>query len=384
MSARPINEFVVKAASRCNLNCDYCYEYNLGDQTWKSQPKLMNEDTARVLGKRIAEHASRHAVPTVFVSFHGGEVLLLGPKRLNRICQILREEIAAQTELQLSMQTNATLLTDHFVNVIRRNRIAVSVSIDGDREAHDWHRVDHKGRGSYDRVLRGLQLLRRGAPECISGLLAVIDVRNDPLTTFDAVASFGINSVDFLLPHYHWDSPPPRPNGDPIAYGRWYWEIYQAWTANRHPGVEIRFLANIVSQLAGGKSLYEQMTLAPVTLVVVATDGSIEAVDSIKATASGRHQLGLNIHSVAFDEALHADLVSIRQAGEAQLCDECRGCSFKKECAGGYFPHRWGRARQFDNPSVYCADLYWLISQIRNELLAGRRKRETVFNRASG
>jgi uncharacterized protein len=383
VNAHPINEFIVKAASRCNLSCDYCYEYNLGDHTWKSQPKVMTEDTARMLGKRIAEHASRYALPTVFVSFHGGEALLLGSKRLDRICQILREEIATGTELRFSMQTNAMLITDRFVEVIRRNRIAVSVSVDGDREAHDRHRVDHKGRGSYDRVVRGLDLLRRDAPEYLSGLLAVIDVRNDPITTFDAVASLGIERIDFLLPHYHWDSPPPRPNGDPLAYGRWFWEIYQAWTADRHPGVEIRFLANIVSQLAGGVPLYEQKTLSPVTLIVVAADGSIEAVDSIKATASGRHQLGLNVHSACFDDALDAELVSIRQAGEAQLCDECGKCCFKKECAGGYFPHRWGRGRQFDNPSVYCADLYWLTSQIQGDLVLRRRKREAVLNHAA-
>jgi uncharacterized protein len=383
VKAYPINEFIIKAASRCNLNCDYCYEYNLGDDTWKSQPKLMNEETARVLGARIAEHASQHGLSNVFISFHGGEVLLLGPKRLEQICHILREQVGDATHLLFSMQTNATLLTERFVDVIQRQQIDVSVSIDGNGEAHDRHRVDHRGRGSYDRVLRGIHLLRDKAPDRLTGLLSVIDVLNDPIETLDAVASHGIQRIDFLLPHYHWDSSPPRPDGDPIAYGRWYWEIYGAWTADRHPGVEIRFLANIVSQLAGGPSLYEQMTLSPVTLVVISTDGSIEAVDSIKGTGSGAQQLGLNIHSVGFDAALHTDLVSIRQAGDAQLCQECRQCRYKRECAGGYFPHRWGRDRRFDNPSVYCADLYWLVSKIRDDLISRRKRRETPLNRAA-
>lgn len=380
MNSHPINEFVVKLASRCNLNCDYCYEYNLGDVSWKSQPKLMSEATARVLGARIAEHAVKHELSTVFVSFHGGEVLLVGPQRLDRICQILREEIASKAELRLSMQTNAILLNRFFIDVIRKNRIDVSVSIDGDRAAHDRHRVDHSGRGSYAKVLEGFQMLRSEAPEWLSGLLAVVDLRNDPTAAFESIASLGVAYVDFLLPHYHWDSPPPRPNGDPVAYGKWYWEVYRAWTVDKYPGVEIRFLANIVSQLAGGIPLYEQMTLAPVRLVVVTADGSIEAVDSIKATASGQHQLGLNIRDVPFDDALRHELVMIRQTGEHQLCDECRACVFKKECAGGYFPHRWGRERQFNNPSVYCADLFWLVSKIRDDLFSSRRKREAFFD----
>jgi uncharacterized protein len=144
VKAYPINEFIIKAASRCNLNCDYCYEYNLGDDTWKSQPKLMNEETARVLGARIAEHASQHGLSNVFISFHGGEVLLLGPKRLEQICHILREQVGDATHLLFSMQTNATLLTERFVDVIQRQQIDVSVSIDGNGEAHDRHRVDHR------------------------------------------------------------------------------------------------------------------------------------------------------------------------------------------------------------------------------------------------
>lgn len=384
MIARPLNEFIVNVASRCNLNCDYCYEYNLGDDTWKTQPKMMSEQTARALGRRIAEHVARHTLPSVFVSLHGGEVLLLGAKRLDTICGILLEEIAPVAELQLTMQTNATLLNERFIEVIRKHHIAVSVSIDGDRAAHDRHRLDHRGRGSYDRVVRGIELIRRAAPEYFTGLLSVIDVTNDAVDTLDAVASHGVEFVDFLLPHCHWDSRPPRPNGDPVAYGRWYWELYKAWTADRHPQIQVRFLANIVSQLAGGVSIFEEMTLAPATLVTVATDGGIEAVDSIKSTASGIQQLGLNVHADSFDAALDDPLVSIRQAGEAQLCSECRACTFKKECAGGYFPHRWGRGNRFDNLSVYCADLFWLVSQIRDDLAARRRKREALLHRAAG
>lgn len=380
MTAFPFNEFIVKVASRCNLNCDYCYEYNLGDNTWKMQPKVMTEQTTLALGRRIAEHAKRHALTSVTVSLHGGEVLLLGPKRLDTICRILSEEILPVAEMNLSMQTNATLLNERFIEVIRRYRIATCVSIDGGRAAHDRHRLDHNGRGSYDRVVQGIELLRQSVPEYFIGLLAVIDVTNDPVDVFDAMAPYGVDFIDFLLPHYHWDSPPPRPTGDPIAYGRWYWELYKAWTSDRHPQIQIRFLANIVSQLAGGISIFEDMTLAPVTLITIATDGGMEAVDSVKSTASGTQNLGLNVHTDSFDTALGNPLVSIRQAGEAQLAWACRSCKFKNECAGGYFPHRWGKGKQFDNPSVYCSDLFWLVSQIRDDLSERRRKREALLD----
>ena len=74
----PINEFVIKVASRCNLDCDYCYEYHTGDDTWKMMPKYLSLDTAKILINRINEHARKHYLDEVVLSFHGGEPLLLG------------------------------------------------------------------------------------------------------------------------------------------------------------------------------------------------------------------------------------------------------------------------------------------------------------------
>lgn len=374
MTFHPINEFIVKVASRCNINCDYCYEYNLGDDSWKRQPKLMDIDTVRVLGRRIAEHAQSHSVPSVFVSLHGGEPLLLGADRLDETCNVLREEIGDVTHMSLTMQTNAMLINDDIVRIVKKHRISVSVSLDGEAESNDRHRVDHQGRGSHSRVVDGIARLQAGAPEYFTGILGVMDLRNDPIRTFDALAAFGVEWIDFLLPHHNWDRLPPRPNSDPLAYGRWYWEVYKAWTGDRHRGVTVRFLANIVSQLAGGQSVYEAMTLAPCTLITIATDGSIEAVDCLKSTATGLHQIGINVHGSSFDQAARAKLVSIRQSGQDQLSPECLACEFKRECAGGYFPHRWGRDRGFNNPSVFCADLFWLVTQIRSDLISRRNR----------
>ena len=56
----PFTTFVVKVASRCNLNCSYCYMYNLADRTYRDQPKLMSLATTGLLADRIAAHAVSH------------------------------------------------------------------------------------------------------------------------------------------------------------------------------------------------------------------------------------------------------------------------------------------------------------------------------------
>lgn len=47
---------VVKVASRCNLNCTYCYFYNMGDDSYKLQPKFMTEKTIEAMFIRIKTH----------------------------------------------------------------------------------------------------------------------------------------------------------------------------------------------------------------------------------------------------------------------------------------------------------------------------------------
>ena len=42
MNNSPTDSLVIKVASRCNLNCSYCYVYNKGDSGYKTQPKVMS------------------------------------------------------------------------------------------------------------------------------------------------------------------------------------------------------------------------------------------------------------------------------------------------------------------------------------------------------
>ena len=57
----PFREFIVKVHSRCDLACDYCYVYELADQSWRDQPRAMSEETADTTARRIGEHARRTA-----------------------------------------------------------------------------------------------------------------------------------------------------------------------------------------------------------------------------------------------------------------------------------------------------------------------------------
>jgi uncharacterized protein len=60
-----------------------------------------------------------------------------------------------------TMQTNGTLLNDEWCEFLKENNFLVGLSLDGPRQFHDTYRVDKGGAGTFDRVMRGLQLLQK-------------------------------------------------------------------------------------------------------------------------------------------------------------------------------------------------------------------------------
>lgn len=363
-TSAPINEFIVKVASRCNLDCDYCYEYNTGDESWRKMPKFMSQDTCGYLALRIAEHAQEHRLEKVFITFHGGEPTLAGPRRLANYCESFTAASAGAFTVEFAMQTNATLVDCELCELICSRNIQISASLDGGPQANDLHRLGHSGKSSYKAAAEGIKRLKENCGSLLTGLLAVVDVRTDPVQVFDELAAFGLNAIDFLLPHHNWSRPPLRPGNNEIAYGEWYFELFKAWVGGRHPNVNIRFFVNILSQLVGRGGIYEAMNLSPTTLVTVNTVGDYEAVDCIKSTGTGAQTIDRSVKHDTVSSLLQHPAIAIRQSGIHQLSDTCRACKHQNTCAGGYYPHRYSSTRGFDNPSIYCNDLYWLIDAI--------------------
>ena len=66
----------------------------------------------------------------------------------------------SSVEIRHSFQTNGTLVTKEWCDLIRRWNVGVGVSIDGPRHMHDANRVTRSGKGTFDRAIRGARLLK--------------------------------------------------------------------------------------------------------------------------------------------------------------------------------------------------------------------------------
>ncbi|MET9802688.1 radical SAM/SPASM protein FxsB, inactivated metallohydrolase extension form [Streptomyces sp. NPDC006368] len=366
----PFREIVLKVHSRCDLACDHCYVYEHADQSWRTRPRAISDEAISRTALRLAEHAEKHALPSVSVILHGGEPLLAGPERLRRVCAELTRTLAPHTALDLRIHTNGLQLSPRYLDLFDEYGVRVGISLDGDRAANDRHRRFADGRSSHPLVLRAVELLHQERYRHLDlGLLCTVDVANDPLAVYDALAALEPPRVDFLLPHATWAAPPPRPDGSPTAYADWLLTVFDRWNGQGRP-MPVRLFASVLSTLGGGPSLTESLGLAPTDLVVVETDGTLEQVDSLKSAYDGAAATGFDVFTHSLDDVAAHPGVRARQLGLAGVGDACRRCPVVRSCGGGLYTHRYRPDNGFDNPSVYCADLEALVRGIEDRTAA--------------
>lgn len=365
----PFSQFVLKVASRCDLACDHCYVYEHEDQSWRGRPAAMGDETVTRTVARIAEHAAEHRPQRVAVVLHGGEPLLFGIDRTRVLLSSLRTQIPAATRVDISVHTNAVRLDSDFLDLFLEFGVRVGVSLDGGKAANDLHRRFANGRSSHKQALRALSLLREPRYRSLyAGILCTVDVRNDPVDVYDALAAERPPRIDLLLPHATWDHPPFRRDatgtGAVPEYAAWLAAVYDRWSAAGRP-FPIRTFESVADLLRGRSSGTEALGLAPRDLVVIETDGAIEQADSLKTAFDGAAATEFDVFRHSLDQAAaHAGFVA-RQGGVEALSATCQACRVVEVCGGGMYAHRYRSGVGFDQPSVYCEDLMALIDHVR-------------------
>ncbi|MEW2248320.1 FxsB family cyclophane-forming radical SAM/SPASM peptide maturase [Streptomyces sp. NPDC006975] len=369
----PLDSFVLKMHSRCDLACDYCYMYRARDTGWRRQPRTMAPATVERAGERIAEHLSAHGTREAGVVLHGGEPLLAGDRALAHTVRTLRAATGDGVRLHVSLQTNGVRLTRQRLDLLGELGVRVGVSTDGGRAAHDRHRRGADGRGSHTRVSAALRLLA-GEPyrPLFAGLLCTVDLANDPVRTYEELLTYAPPSVDFLLPLGTWHVPPPGldPTGRRTPYADWLWAVFTRWYGAPVKETQVRLLDDLMALLLGAPVRTESLGLSPVRYAVVETDGSLAQDDALRTAYDGAARTGLDVWHHSFDTLLGHPGIAARQWGADGLCTQCRACPLHPVCGGGHYATRYRRPTGFANPSVYCTDLTALITRVRRRLAA--------------
>ncbi|MEV0170155.1 FxsB family cyclophane-forming radical SAM/SPASM peptide maturase [Streptomyces sp. NPDC050803] len=372
--AAMFTQFVVKLHSRCNFGCPDCYVYEHRDRGWRAEPLVMSPAVMRRLSVRITEHLRRHRPERAQVTLHGGEPLLAGTLALEQFAGGLRAAThGLATQVNLHIQTNASLLDHAFLEVFRRYGITVGVSVDGTAESHDRRRPDRRGRGTYAEVTRALSLLRgpRYRP-LYRGLLCVVDIEADPVATYEALLAHEPPAIGLLLPLATWQFPPYRPAGAGAApYGRWLAAVFDRWFGAARRETSVRLFDSLLDLHLGGTSTSEMWGPYGADVVVIQPSGRIDYNDVLKTVSTQAARSPLHIGAHDFDRAAADPGFAAERAGPPGLCRQCRSCPVVDVCGGGLRAHRHHPDNGFDNPSCYCEDLRFLIDHVREQLAHG-------------
>ena len=319
------------------------------------------------LACRLAEYVKKRGLDKILVVFHGGEPLLMGSERICRIADQIRGVIPRVVNVDFSLQTNGVVLREKDVELFQLNKIGVSLSLDGPRRSSDLHRLTHDGTSSFDRVMRAYRILKR-YPDVFTGVIAVIDSRISPRELFTFFNEIDPPCLNFLLPASNYISPPQFRDKFPGVYQQWLCEAFDLWF-DSYPHIPVRFFDDLVAAISGSQSETDAFGFGDVSILSIETDGTYHDIDMLKITKDNLSNLGMGLDTNSIYEASlsskiqeHRNLLSLNG-----ISDHCKNCSVVDICAGGSVPHRFD-GKSFDNPTVYCSEMFSIIHHIKQRL----------------
>ena len=178
----------------CNLDCKYCFYLEKESLYPQVSKWSMQED---VLDSYIRQYIEAQDAPTVHFAWQGGEPTLLGVEYFRKLVEI-QKKYADGKSIQNAFQTNGILLDDEWAKLFKENGFLVGLSIDGPREMHDAYRVDKGGQPTFDKVMRGLEVLKRNNVE-FNALTTVHRANGDhPLEVYRFLKQHGSGFLQFI------------------------------------------------------------------------------------------------------------------------------------------------------------------------------------------
>ena len=353
--------------------------YNMGDLTYLNQPKFMSLETIKEFAEKLKKYCEKEAIKYVQIVFHGGEPLLLKPDYFEKSVAIFKDT-APNLEYNFTVQTNGVTLDQNWYSLLQKNNISVGISIDGPKKYHDEYRVFHNGKGSYNEVVKAVQI---GKKYNLLGVLLVVNINIPVQELYYEIKKLGIEKLNLLLPDGHYDQAPlgldisqiKKINYTPFA--NWFIELYKIWKNDKErPG--IYFFESLIKMIMGDEGIGNQLVGKRTNgVIVLETNGSIEVVDSLRTCFEGITRNEINIHTNEIEDLFEDQIFQIYYKSHDNVCEQCLNCPVYDICGGGFLGHRYSFEKGFDNPTVYCKDMVRLITYIQNDILDSLPK-ETV------
>jgi len=350
----------------CNLDCSYCF--------FLSKEALYPGDRFRMDDTRLEQYIRQviegQTGPEVTIAWQGGEPTLMGVDFFRHAIELAERYRRPGQVLEHTIQTNGTLLTDEWCELFAAHDVLVGISIDGPRQLHDAYRVDKRGNATFDKVMRGFELLR--AHDVELNVLCTVHAANQhhPLDVYRFFRDdLGVRHIQ-LIPIVERDNDTGFQEGDtvtdrsvsPEAWGDFLITVFDEWVTR---DVGTVFVSHFDAALASWLGVQPALCIFGETCgnaVALEHNGDLYSCDHFVEPA---HLLG-NI-----GETHMVDLVASpkqRAFGDAKrdtLPAYCRACDVRFACQGECPKNRFTTTPDGDPGLNYlCAGYYSFFTHV--------------------
>ncbi|WHX49469.1 anaerobic sulfatase maturase [Paenibacillus woosongensis] len=361
----------------CNLACDYCYYSTCAG---KPGPKINRIDSS-ILEKFIQEYMSISKGRASF-TWQGGEPLLAGLSFFEEVVELQVKHAPPRTSISNSLQTNGTMINEKWAAFFKTYQFLIGVSLDGPQSIHDARRVDSRGAGSFDRVMKGIEVLR--GHDVDFNILTVVHQGNvgkaQELMRFYEEQGFAyIQFIPCMSFRSQQIGMPGVYEITPEEYGNFLCEAFDYWYNEGKPRTSIRFFDNMLSSY-----LYRDPELCILsagcsTMLVLEQNGDVYPCDFY---IHEDWKLG-NAATHSIEELLAHPLRDKFLGMKPTLPEMCRTCEYQRLCHGGCPRNRkWTEDLSASEVDYFCASykqIYGYAEERMKKL--GAELRQQLFER---
>jgi uncharacterized protein len=330
-ASREFQVFVKPAGPACNLNCAYCYYLEKEDLFPEAGAFRMTED---ILEEYIVQHIEACPEPLIRFSWHGGEPTILGLDYFRKITDLQRKHQPRGRTILNGMQTNGILLDENWCRFLAEEDFAVGLSLDGPRELHDRYRLTGNKEPTFQRTMRGYELLQKHRVSC--DILCVVNAFNVqyPLRVYRFFKEIGASYLTFLpmvarQPGAEGEVTPLTMTAE--AWGSFLCDIFDEWVDRDIGKIKIQIFEE-AARVAFGQD-HSLCLFRPTCgdMPVVEHNGDFFSCDHF---VDAEHRLG-NIMETPLAELLEsAPQKAFGQAKQDTLPEYCRSCEVLAMCHG--------------------------------------------------
>ena len=217
----------------CNLDCKYCY-FLSKERLYPGSDFRMSDN---LLEEYIRQYIEAQSVDEINFAWQGGEPTLMGVDFFRQAVRYQQKHKRPGMRITNALQTNAVTLDDEWCEFFAENDFLIGVSLDGPRDVHDYYRVDKGGQPTFQRVMAGIELLKRHDAEF--NILTTVHAANEGhgLRVYKFLRDeVGARFMQFI-PIVERDNETGFQEGDKVtersvsadAYGRFLIEMYEEW-----------------------------------------------------------------------------------------------------------------------------------------------------------